>query len=587
MLSKIKHRGPDVSTVFSNENMSAAFCETVLTSTQNETVISNEDIVILLDGEIENFNELQEQLKKSGYEFRENSNFELIACLYKEYGRLLPKYIHGAFALLIYDIKENQIFAARDRLGVKPFQYCLFEGGFVFASEVKSILAFPNIKTELNEKALELYLAFQYSVLPETFFKGIHRLMPAQTLIFKDGKLELDTYWEVEFAPNETGFDTAVSDIEKAVVNSIKRYESAETEIGAFLSSGVDSSFIAACFKPKKSFTVGYDDGNYSEIDSAKALSDILGVEHVKRLISSDEYFNILPKAMYFMDEPLADPAAIAFYFGCEEAAKHVKVAFSGEGPDEFFGGYGQYFEPFALNKISFIPRIIRRAVSKILSWLPFSVKGMGYLIRAGKTVEERFIGNAYIFPKHERELILKSYSGADTDSITKPLYDKVRGFDDVTQMQYIDLNLWMAGDILHQADRMSLAHSLNIKTPFLHKKITDLALKLPLKYRVSAAKNKIAFRAAAKNHLPETVAQKKKWGFPVPLRVWLKEEKFYKFTKEHFTSDTAAKFFHTDKLLKLLEQHKKGNDNSRKIWTVLVFIIWYDEFFPQRSEEA
>ena len=590
MMERIKHRGSDYSKVFSAPAYTVGFCGfKENTNDQEYTSLHYEDkdIVVVFDGQIENYYELRKTLEALGHRFIDDTQLSLISHLYNEYNRDMLKHLHGSFAFVIYDIKNNLIFAARDRLACKPLYYSINNGRFLFSSELKGLLGFHNFKATLNEAALEQYLSFQYSVLPETFFKGVYQLQASEYLIFQNNELKVEKYSEFNFTPISQSLDEAVNKIEKAVLSTIETHKQTNSDMGSFLSGGVDSSLIVGCYRPQKCFTVGYDNGNYSEIEYAEKLTKHFSVQHEVRLIKPEEYFDVLPKAIYYMDEPVADPAAIAFYLACESASKHVKVAFSGEGPDEFFGGYGQYFEPFALDKISFIPMGIRRAISKFLSKLPFSIKGMGYLIRAGKTVEERFIGNAYIFSKKEREAILKSNSNAHVETITKPLYDKVKDHDDVTKMQFIDINLWMAGDILHQADRMSMAHSLLLKTPFLNKNVIEAALSLPTKFRVTSAGNKIAFRAAAMKHLPKEVAQRKKLGFPVPLREWLKDKKFYSLVEEYFLSDTAAKFFHTEKLLGLLRQHSTRTDNSRKIWTVLIFLIWYKQYFEGGRNES
>jgi len=538
MMERIKHRGPDYSRVYLTPDFSVGFCGFMVSTADKECKsIHNEDTetVVVFDGEIENAHDLRTTLELLGHRFHDDSDITLMSHLYREYNYNMLEYVQGSFAFVLFDIKKNLIFAARDRFGCKPFYYSTNDGNFLFASELKGLLGVHGFKIELNEVALEQYLSFQYSVLPETFIKGAYKLQPSEYLVFQNGELRMEKYAEFHFSPDTQSFDDTVNEIENAVLNAVKPYKSKSVDMGSFLSSGVDSGFITSCYRPRKCFTVGYDNSDYSEVDYAENLSKHLGIQHEVKLVTPDEYFDVLPKAVYHMDEPVADPAAIAFYFGCETASKHVKTVLSGEGSDEFFGGYGQYFEPFALDKISFIPLGMRRAISKFLSKLPFKIKGMGYFIRAGKTVEERFIGNANIFTKKEREEILKTNSDTSVEMVTKPLYDRVKEYDDVAKMQFIDIKLWMAGDILHQADRMSMAHSLLLRMPFLNSDIIDTALKLPTEFRVTRSENKIAFRAAAAKHLPESVANRKKRGFPVPLRVWLLDKKFITLLRKSF----------------------------------------------------
>ncbi|MCL2456538.1 MAG: asparagine synthase-related protein, partial [Defluviitaleaceae bacterium] len=298
---------------------------------------------------------------------------------------------------------EKNIFAARDRLGTKPLYYAIVGGEFLFASEIKSFFEFPGFAPKINAAALEHYLTFQYSPLAETFFEGVYKLPPAHFLEFCDGKIEITRYWEPKFVAENFSFEEAVEKIETEFDIIMKKHKNSEINFGAFLSGGVDSSFIAASYSKGVTFTVGYENLDYSEIEFAKNFSRELKMENVSRRISADEYFDSLPKILYHMDEPLADPAAAAFFFAGELAAQHVKIAFSGEGADEFFGGYNIYQEPFALRKINFLPFFIRRAVSKFLKKIPFSFLGKNFLIRAGQTVEERFVGNAKIFSQQER----------------------------------------------------------------------------------------------------------------------------------------------------------------------------------------
>ncbi|MGL4790130.1 MAG: asparagine synthetase B family protein, partial [Anaerotignaceae bacterium] len=331
-----------------------------------------------------------------------------------------------------------------------------------------------------------------------------------------------------------------------------------------------------------KTFTVGFDYEKYNEIDFAKKLSEKIEIDNYSKLITAEEYWDILPTVQYHMDEPLADPSAVALYFVSQTAAKHVKVALSGEGADEFFGGYNIYKEPDALAPIMALPMPLRRFLGAVAKVIPFKIKGKNYIIRASKALEERFIGNAYMFTQKERESILKNYSGKHTPmSITKPFYDKVKDKDDLTKMQYIDIHLWLIGDILLKADKMSMAHSLEVRVPFLDKTVFDVARHLPKEYKVTKENTKVAMRAAANRYVPDMVAEKKKLGFPVPTRVWLKEDKYYNVIKEAFESETAKKYFKTKEIMAFLDNHKNGKeDNSRKVWTIYMFLVWHKRFF-------
>lgn len=593
MMDTIIHRGPDSAGTHIDSDVSLGFRRLSIIDLDSGTQpMYNEtnDIVIVFNGEIYNYQELKNDLIEKGHVFRNNSDTETLIHSYEEYGEAMLDRLRGMFAFVIWDGKKKKLFAARDFFGIKPFYYAIVDGQLVFASEIKSILEYTPYKKEINPLALENYLTFQYSVLPETFFKGIYKLMPSHCLTFENGELTIRRYWEPVFEPDENVTLEELTDkIDDAMQASIKRHKISDVEVGSFLSSGVDSSYVAACFKGDKTFTVGFDYAKYNEIDYAKSLSEKIKIDNYSKLISTDEYWDIIPTVQYHMDEPLADPSAIALYFVSQTAAKHVKVSLSGEGADEFFGGYNIYREPFSLRPITRLPKGLRKALGACAAAIPFKIKGKNYLIRGSKDVEERFIGNAFLFNEKEREKLLKNPTGKyNHTELTKPYYDKVKNLDDTTKMQYIDIHFWLIGDILLKADKMSMAHSLEVRVPFLDRDVFEVARKVPLKYKVTKENTKFAMRQAAHRYLPDMVAEKKKLGFPVPIRIWLKEDKYYNTVKDAFTSPAAAEFFNVDEIVKLLDDHRNGkNDNSRKIWAIYMFLVWYKRYFETEKAAA
>ena len=545
MMDAIIHRGPDSAGTYIDDDIALGFRRLSiidLDSGSQPMYNENRDMVIVFNGEIYNYKELRDELIKKGHVFANNADTEVLIHGYEEYGEELLTKLRGMFAFVIWDSKKKKLFAARDFFGIKPFYYALVDGQLVFASEIKSILKYTPYKKEMNRDALENYLTFQYSVLPETFFKGIYKLMPSHCLTFENGRLDIKRYWEPVFEPDEnTGLPEMVDRIDSAMQDSIKMHKVSDVEVGSFLSSGVDSSYVAACFNGDKTFTVGFDYEKYNEIDYAKSLSEKIKIDNYSKLISTDEYWNILPTVQYHMDEPLADPSAVALYFVSKTAAEHVKVSLSGEGADEFFGGYNIYREPFSLRPISRLPRPIRKFLGACASAIPFRVKGKNYLIRGSKDVEERFIGNAFLFNEKDREKILRNPSGRYNHmELTKPYYDKVKNLDDTTKMQYIDIHFWLIGDILLKADKMSMANSLEVRVPFLDRKVFEVARHVPLKYKVTKENTKFAMRQAAHRYLPDMVAEKKKLGFPVPIRIWLRDD-LTNFSPEDAVSELEA----------------------------------------------
>lgn len=602
MMERIRHRGPDGEGQYIDEGIALGHRRlSIIDIDAGAQPMYNEDgsLVIVFNGEIYNYKQIREGLVKSGHRFATQSDTEVLVHGYEEYGSDILGKLRGMFSFVIWDRNKQELFGARDFFGIKPLYYADMNGSFMFGSEIKSFLEHPDFKKELNETALENYLTFQYSPTYETFFKNVYKLPPAHFFIKDKTGFRCQRYWKVEFeAEEKPELDEWVNRISDTMHDSVEAHKVSDVEVGSFLSSGVDSSYVAAIAGVDKTFTVGFGtDERYNEIGWAKEFSKAIGKENTSKVITPEEYWGILPKIQYHMDEPLADPSAVALYFVCNIASEKLKVVLSGEGADEIFGGYNVYSEPGG-TVYDRVPMGIRKQVGKLCSKLP-ARRGLNFFIRKGKTVEERFIGNAYMFTPAERKALLKIKTDAPHPmKITAPFYSEVAGKDDVTKMQYLDLHMWMAGDILLKADRMSMANSLELRVPFLDREVMALAQKIPTRYRVTRKEHtdektkyitKYAMRKAAKKDTPPQTAKtaaKKKLGFPVPIRVWLREEKYYSVVKEKFTSETAEKYFNTELLVKLLDDHKNQvRDNSRKIWTVFSFLIWYDVFFLQTRE--
>lgn len=591
MMDKIAHRGPDDEGMYVDAQAAIGHRRlSIIDLDHGAQPMYNEtgDIAIVFNGEIYNHLEIRKDLIGKGHQFANDSDTECLIHGYEEYGVDLLSKLRGMFAFVIWDSKNQTAFGARDHFGIKPFYYAKDEKHLIFASETKAILEFPEFRKELNEAALEQYLSFQYSVLPETFFKGIYRLPAGHYMIYKDGHLTIDRYFDPMMEPKSDGnLSETVSEIEAVVHDTVDAHMIADVEVGSLLSSGVDSSYVVSEFPGEKTFTVGFLDkqSRYNEIRYAEDLVGELGKKNFSKNIDSDEYFDSIETVMYYMDEPLADPSCIALYFVDQLAAEQIKVVLSGEGADEFFGGYNIYHEPLSLKNYQKIPKFIRKGLAAIAKKMP-DIKGRDFIIRGSKSVEERFIGNANMFSVEDREKLLKTnLTHITPQEIVSTTYDKVSHLNDIAKMQYIDTNFWLQGDILLKADKMSMAHCLESRVPFLDVKVFEYAKKLPIDFRCNKEATKRAFRIAAKRHIPEATANKKKLGFPVPIRVWLKEERYYNRVLSTLTSDTAKQFFHTEQLVQLMEEHKAGKaDHSRRIWTVYVFLVWYRVYFEEEA---
>lgn len=594
MTEVITHRGPDSDGFFTDDNISMGFRRlSIIDLGAGHQPIYNEDksLVLTFNGEIYNYKDLRKELIAKGHKFYTDTDSEVLVHGFEEWKEdMLPK-LRGMFGFAIYNTKDNSLFIARDFFGIKPMHYTQIGNDFVYASEIKSILEYPKFEKKFNRKALDSYLSFQYAVPPETFFEGVYCLMPGHYLWYKDGEVETTRYFEARFNPNEEMTEEeAVDRIEKVFENSVNAHKIADVEVGCFLSSGVDSSYVSTYFADQKTFTVGFDFGEkYNEISWAKNLSEKIGVEHHTHLISSEEFWDAVPTVQYHMDQPLADPSCIALYFVSRLASHYVKVVLSGEGADELFGGYTCYNDPrvFKIYQ-TIVPHCIRKAIRAICRKLP-DIKGRDYLIRACDKLEERYIGNAFMYDYKQKQELLKDPSIATRpQDLTRKYYYRCRKYDDVTKMQYLDINMWMVGDILLKADRMSMANSLELRVPFLDKEVFKVASSLPTKLRCNKHNTKYAMRKAAVRHMPEATAEKEKLGFPVPTRVWLRDEKYYNVVKTKFKGKTAEKFFNTDVLVSWLDSHFSGKeDNSRRVWTIYVFLVWYDIYFDEDSEKV
>lgn len=530
MLNRIKHRGPDAEGTYIDEDIALGHRRLSIIDVSDAGTqplySADGNLALLFNGEIYNYKTIRQTLIEKGYQFATQTDSEVLIYGYQEYGTALLQKLRGMFSFVIWNKKEKTLFGARDFFGIKPLYYAQMGETFLFGSEIKSFLPHPHFKKVLNTAALENYLTFQYSPCTETFFKGVYKLPPAHYFIYKDGKLDIQQYWEIEFhADEKPSLDDWVNQISDTFHNSVEAHKIADVEVGSFLSSGVDSSYVAAIADVDKTFTVGFGkEERYNEIGWAKGFSEAIGKKNYSKVIEPEEYWAHLPMIQYHMDEPLADPAAVALYFVCNLASQSLKVVLSGEGADEIFGGYNVYSDPGSTSYEK-LPRGLRRGIMHIAESLP-AHRGVNFFVRKGKDLEERFIGNAYMFTPKDRKALLKIHTNApDPMAITKPYYDQVKDQDDVTKMQYLDLHLWMAGDILLKADKMSMANSLELRVPFLDKEVMALAQRIPTRYRVIHKPSesggtpyitKYAMRLAAKKDTPPQTAKtaaKKNWA--------------------------------------------------------------------------
>lgn len=590
MADRIKHRGPDQADYYLDGQMALGFRRlSIIDLSGGSQPILNEDgsKALVFNGEIYNYQEIRKELLDKGHVFKTNTDSEVLLHGYEEYGEELLQKLRGMYAFVIWDSKEQKLFGARDIFGIKPFYYYKKGREFMVASEIKAFLDHPNFEKELNEERLPDYLCFEYLPMDETFFKNVYKLPCGSFLTYQNGELQIKRYFTMEYQIDEEKSLEEWEDlITQEFTKSVEAHKISDVEVGCFLSSGVDSSYVvkevSKAMKDVKTFSVGYEEEKYSELPYAQDFSKVVGVQNISNKVSAEEYFAMASKIQYYMDEPLPNPSEVPLYFLANNAAKYVKVVLSGEGADELFGGYPMYLEGEHFAEYSRLPKGLRKFGAAVAKRLPDRVKGKRFAIRGAMEPYERYMRNNYVYHWQERDRYLKKrYPSKNPAEYVKPYFDQVKDLDEPTQLQYVDMYIWMLYDILQKADRMSMANSLELRVPFLDKEMLKLALRIPARYRAHNNVTKVALRGAALRQLPERTANKKKLGFPVPLNDWLREDRFYNMVKEKFEGEIADRYFNRDAIMKLLNDHKEGKaHNMKKIWTVYSFILWYEEFF-------
>ncbi|MBY0124178.1 asparagine synthase (glutamine-hydrolyzing) [Bacillus sp. S/N-304-OC-R1] len=547
-----------------------------------------ERYVIVFDGEIYYDDGLQQDLINE--EIILKTNTEVLLILYSRYKEQMIEKLRGMFSFVIWDSEEKVLFGARDRFGIKPLYYYESAEENYFATEMKSIR--ERIKcTEINNEAVQHYLSYQFVPEQNSLTCGIKKLEPGHYFIKKMGQpMKVTRYWKAVFHPVAKQEADFTKEIRDALAETIQLHLQADLPIGSFLSGGVDSTIIASIAKEYypglKTFTVGFEQQGFSELDVAQETAVRLGIDNISRVITPEEFMNELPKIIYSLEDPLADPACIPLYFAAKEAKKYVKVVMSGEGADELFGGYRIYHEPHSLKLFQYFPHFLKRVLRSLVKLIPDGMKGRSFIERGVTPLEERYIGNAKIFSEEEKEFLFQYYNeGLSFTKITAPLYKECAHYDQISRMQYIDLHTWLRGDILLKADKVARAHSLIFRLPFLDRKIFEIASQIPSSLKVSNRTTKYILRKAAEGIIPDHVLHRKKLGFPVPIRLWLKNE-MHDWAKKIIRESNTDHLFNKDYVYKLLDDHcSNKQDNSRKLWTVIIFMLWYSVYFERKFD--
>lgn len=465
----------------------------------------------------------------------------------------MAAHLYGMFAFALWDEEEKQLFCLRDQFGTKPFYYYETEDGqLLYGTTIRGIMEQPGFVKELNEEMLQIYLSLTYVAGENTFFRGLKKLLPGRYLIWKDGVVTVKRYWKPEFHPDDSkSLEEWADEIHTTLGEIMKEVKTSDERVESFLSGGVDSSYVLAMSDADTADTCGYEEERFDESVLAVGTARILERKISRRVINPEEYFNIVPYVMYNMEQPLGDASAIVFALGCQATAEHTKICYSGEGADEFFGGYNMY----------------RNAE------------------RYGENLKNFYVGNTNIMKEDEKKKILKKY---DPDvlpiEVAQSIYEEMEGLDPLTKMSNIDIQIWLEGDIYLNVDKMSEAAGLEVRMPLTDLRIFDIASRMPSKYKVNEEQNKVAFRTAAQKMLPEEIAFRKKLGFIVPIRIWMADDRYNQDVRAKFHSEMAEKFFNVEEINTIFDEYVGGNsDNWRKVWTIYTFLVWYEEYFVKR----
>ena len=591
---RIAHRGPDDEAFYADQHLALGFRRLAVidTSAAGRQPMQSADgrFVLVFDGEIYNVAELAQRLHARGVRLRSRSAAEVLLEMYAWLGKDVVRQLRGMYAFAIWDRRNRELFCARDPFGIKPFFYALTAGGqrprsgpqLRFASERKA-LAGPGEVTAIDPDALRRYLSFQYVPAPATLVPPARSLPPGHVLIARPGgRVDVFRYWRPELRPARSPSSSSPDKILGALRDSVAAHLRSDVPVGAFLSGGVDSATLCALAAESVpdllTFTVGFDREGYSEIDDAMATAAALGVKSIPYLIGPEEFLACLPRIIWQLDDPMADAAAIPLWFAAREARKHVKVVLSGEGADELFGGYGVYYQPGVVRAGRALPGWGRSTIGRVASELPAGARGKGFLNRTSTPLRRRYIGNAYVFHGDDASQLVRKAHGSEFD-VTDPVYRQAAdaGLDDVATMQLIDINTWLPGDILVKADRMAMAHGLELRTPFLDREVLAVAARLARVEKTAAGTTKFALREAIGELLPQAAAERAKLGFPVPLGPWLRGG-MYGFAEQVVRTAQTGQWLDKNAALDILRRFRSDDPEVtwRQVWLLVVFSLWH-----------
>lgn len=593
MADAIAHRGPDSEGYFEDGRAALGFRRLAiidLAGANQPLYNENRSLVLVFNGEIYNYRELRRQLIAAGHAFSTQGDAEVVLHGFEQWGEAVLDRLRGMFAFALYDTATGELFCARDAFGIKPLYYAVEGDRILFGSEIKGLLAHPHARRSLNERRLAHWLCMEYLPDEETLFEDVRKLPAGHWLRWRNGRAERGRWFVPRFAPDAgRSLKESAEAIEAALRESVAAHAIADVDVGCFLSAGVDSSLVAreaARIMEARTFTIGWGEGRFSELEAAATFARATGLPNEGCILGAEQFFASVPAVQYAMDEPLPNPSAVPLYHLCAMAAESVKVVLSGEGADELFGGYSYYQECLAFAPYMTVPAPARRALAAAARRLPEGTHGRRFLMRGAHPLPERYIRLEYNFPWAEALDLLAPELGARCTAaptpweLAAPLFAEIEA-DEITTMQTADILTWMQQDILLKADKMSMASSLELRVPFLDREVFALASTLPVSQRVGRRETKIALRAAAARTLPQATAAMPKQGFVTPLAQWLQEEPWHSQVREVLNSERARRFFRTDRLNALLDEHQRGpRSHMKKIWSAYCFLIWHEQYF-------
>lgn len=600
MRDSMTHRGPDDSGVFIDGPVGVGHRRlSIIDLGGGRQPMANEDesVWVAYNGEIYNHEVLRVELESLGHRYSTNSDTETIVHLYEEYGVSCVEKMNGMFAFALWDSRDETLFLARDRLGIKPLYYMLDEKKIVFASELKAILAHPEVERNINPPALRNYLAFGYTASPKTVFKEIKSLQPARTLAVKKGLVSEREYWRLSYASRPYGEEAYHAEkIREMLKESVKLRLMSDVPLGAFLSGGIDSSLIVALMSEVsdevKTFSVGFEDSSFNELEYARVVAEEFNTDHHEFRASFDA-LKILPKLLSFYDEPFADSSAVPTYIVSEMARSKATVCLSGDGGDELFGGYDRYAALKLAHSFAKVPAPLRSAAAYAAGFLPESTANKNFVNLGKRFVqglslppEGRYGSWITLFDEESRGKLLRAEaSGGASDynpnDYLKSFYRECDAKDFLAKTMYVDIKTYLPEDLLVKVDRASMAHSLEVRVPFLDHKLVEYAQNIPADLKIRGLNLKYLLKKSAKDVLPKKIVSRKKHGFGVPVGAWFKNElKSTAYDILTGRDSPSKKFFNKKEVEKILDEHCRGRrDNGQRIWSLMFFDLWHRKY--------